>query len=177
MLIEGYKAEQAAIIRAAEDMCAAARTAPKTKGDDFLVTGIVTGEDLETLAVEMERISRESGAAFVARDAGNVRKSGAVVLIGVKNVRRGLSDLCQLCNFATCEECAAANGVCIYGPIDAGIAIGSAAAAAADRRVDSRVMFSAGQAARSLGWPEADLQMVFALPVSVSAKSPYFDRK
>ena len=58
-----------------------------------------------------------------------------------------------------------------------GIAIGSAAAAAADARVDNRVMFSVGRAARSLGLLGASVTLVLGIPLSVSGKSPFFDRK
>ena len=58
---------------------------------------------------------------------------------------------------------------------DLGIAIGSAAALAADFRIDSRVMFSVGQAVLDLNLlPECS--MVLALPLSVSRKSIFFDR-
>ena len=60
---------------------------------------------------------------------------------------------------------------------DVGIAIGSAAAAAADARVDNRVMFSVGRAARSLGLLGASVTLVLGIPLSVSGKSPFFDRK
>ena len=58
-----------------------------------------------------------------------------------------------------------------------GIAIGSAAAAAADARVDSRVMFSVGRAAKSLGLLGEKASLVLGLPLSISGKSPFFDRK
>ena len=51
------------------------------------------------------------------------------------------------------------------------------AAAAADARVDSRVMFSVGRAARSLGLLGASVTLVLGIPLSVSGKSPFFDRK
>ena len=51
------------------------------------------------------------------------------------------------------------------------------AAAAADARVDNRVMFSVGRAARSLGLLGASATLVLGIPLSVSGKSPFFDRK
>ena len=60
--------------------------------------------------------------------------------------------------------------------IDVGIAIGSACAMAADMRVDTRVMFSAGLAAQRLDWLKG-CKNVFAIPVSASSKNPFFDRK
>ena len=38
-------------------------------------------------------------------------------------------------------------------------------------------MFSVGKAAASLGLPGEKCQMVVGIPLSVSGKSPYFDRK
>ena len=61
--------------------------------------------------------------------------------------------------------------------MDLGIAIGSAVAAAADGRVDNRVLFSAGRAAMSLGLMGEDVRMVMAIPLSVKGKNPFFDRK
>jgi uncharacterized ferredoxin-like protein len=64
---------------------------------------------------------------------------------------------------------------CFFNANDLGIAIGSATSLAADFRVDSRVMFSVGQAVLSLNLlPECS--MVLALPLSVSGKSIFFDR-
>lgn len=56
--------------------------------------------------------------------------------------------------------------------IDVGIAIGSACATAADLRVDTRVMFSAGLAAQRLEWLKGCRQ-VMAIPVSASSKNPF----
>ena len=53
---------------------------------------------------------------------------------------------------------------------------GSACAMAADLRVDTRVMFSAGLAAQRLDWLKG-CKTVFAIPVSASSKNPFFDRK
>ena len=44
-------------------------------------------------------------------------------------------------------------------------------------RVDNRVMFSVGRAARSLGLLGASVTLVLGIPLSVSGKSPFFDRK
>ena len=176
MLYQSHDAEQAHLLATAQAMCAAARTAPKTKGQDYLETCIVTGDDLEPLAAKMEELSDAHNAAFLRRDAGNVRSSGAVVILGAKNVPHGLNGLCQYCGFADCAAASAAGAACVYTSMDLGIAIGSASAIAADNRVDSRVMFSAGRTALALGLLP-DCSMAIAIPLSVSGKSPYFDRK
>ena len=74
-------------------------------------------------------------------------------------------------------SCCGKAGLCAWDAMDVGIAIGSAAAAAADARVDNRVMFSVGRAARSLGLLGASVTLVLGIPLSVSGKSPFFDRK
>ena len=43
MIEKGNEAEKGAIKRVAEFMCASARTAPKAKGIDNIVTAIITG--------------------------------------------------------------------------------------------------------------------------------------
>lgn len=65
---------------------------------------------------------------------------------------------------------------CALNTVDVGIAVGSACAMAADLRVDTRVMFSAGLAAQRLDWLKG-CKTVFAIPVSASSKNPFFDRK
>ncbi|MGN1007301.1 MAG: DUF2148 domain-containing protein, partial [Aristaeellaceae bacterium] len=58
-----------------------------------------------------------------------------------------------------------------------GIALGSAAATAADLRMDSRILFSAGRAALEMGIMGENVRQIFGLPLSVTGKSPFFDRK
>ena len=177
MLYNSDDMEMRAALDAAARICAAARTAPKAKGIDRIHTLALTGEDKGAVAEEMERIGNSSGAGFFLRDADNVRAANALVLIGIAEGKRGLNALCGHCHYADCGECAANNGVCAFDPIDLGIALGSAAATAADCRVDSRILFSAGRAAQNLGLMGADVKMIHALPISISGKSPFFDRK
>lgn len=177
MKYTGKEMEQAAVLSAAQAMCAAARTAPKARGIDHLDSCVVTGEVLEALAQEMERLGEAFDYAFFLRDAKNVRASQAVVLIGAQYSQRGLDEGCALCRHHNCAECANQQGVCVYDPLDLGIAIGSAVSVAADARIDSRVMFSVGQAAVSLGLLAPAYRMVMGIPLSATKKSPYFDRK
>ena len=176
MIISSEQAEQAALMSCAEAMCAAARTAPKAKGVDHIVCCILTGEDMEALAREMERLSVELSYGFLARDAQNVRESQAVVLIGARYGQRGLGTGCSRCGFDGCAACAQAGAVCVYDPMDLGIALGAAAAVAAERHIDNRIMFSCGRAANALGLLEG-APLVMGIPLSVSGKSPFFDRK
>lgn len=177
MIEDSKTAETAAVMNVARQLCAAARTAPKACGVDHLSACILTEGNKEKLAAEMDRLSKVLERPFFSRDANNVRACQAVVLLGVSLEQRGLNEACQLCHNKNCDECAQNNGVCIYGPLDLGIALGSAVSIAADNRVDSRILFSAGQAARSLKVFPAEVGIVMAIPLSVSAKSPFFDRK
>lgn len=176
MVIHSCDAERDHLLETAKAMAAAARTAPKTKGVDFLETLILEGEDLERLAAAMDEAADESGLGFLHRDAGCVRKSGAVVLLGVGHHCRGMGRACNFCGLGDCAGCQAAGGACVFDPIDLGIALGSAVSIAADARVDSRIMMSAGLGAKKLGLLPEGTEIVFGIPLSISGKSPYFDR-
>lgn len=164
----------AAIDSALAAMAAAARTAPKGRGVDKLTIIALAGPELETLAAEMSRIGGAPGTAFFARDAACLRASRSLLLIGLDGAGRGVS-ACGFCGFADCAAMRAAGAVCAHGLADLGIAVGSAAALAADLRVDTRVMYSAGKAALALGLLPG-CTAAYGLPLSASGKSPYFDR-
>jgi uncharacterized ferredoxin-like protein len=172
-----YSAEKNAVIRAAEDMCAAARTAPKAKGTDYIWTAVLTDDDISALADKMRELSQESGMKFLLRDAGNVDSSDAVVLIGTKYDQRGLTEFCSLCGFAGCEKSREAGAVCVFDPMDLGIAIGSAVSVAMDRRIDNRIMFSAGKAAAAMGIFPPEVKCIMAVPLAAKGKNVFFDRK
>ena len=177
MIYRSDDIEMEAVLATARRMCAAARTAPKAKGIDRIETMILTGADKDKVADELERLSGPFQYKFFLRDAGNVRAAQALVLIGAREGQRGLNEGCRHCHFDNCADCAAKGGVCVYDPMDLGIAIGSAVAAAADGRVDNRVLFSAGRAAMSLKLMGEDGRMVMGIPLSVKGKNPFFDRK
>jgi len=177
MIIQSKKAEEQAVLNVAYAVCAAARTAPKACGIDHMDTAVLTGEDKTRVAGEMRRIGEGFGekGVFFIRDADNVDTSEAVVLVGVKYQPRGLNERCGLCGFADCPSCEAAGAVCVFTPLDLGIALGSAVSLAADSRVDNRIMFTIGKAAASLGLLE-EYKLIIGIPLSVSGKSPFFDR-
>lgn len=177
MIQYSKEAEESAILSVAQKMCAAARTAPKTKGEDYLVTCILTGKEKDELANMMEQLSQPLSYGFFCRDASNVRDSHAVVLLGIKNKVRNLNKGCGYCGFEDCSACAEAGGMCAYGPMDLGIAIGSAVTIAAEAGIDNRVMFSAGRSAMALGVLGEDVRDVIGIPLSAKGKSPYFDRR
>ncbi|MBR6539345.1 MAG: ferredoxin [Bacteroides sp.] len=161
------------VLNVARQMMTAARTAPKGKGIDVIEMALITDEALEMLSKKMQAIAEEKGLKFFLRDADNILQAECLIIIGTRECAQGLN--CGHCGYATCD--ARAKGVpCAINSVDVGIAIGSACAMAADLRVDTRVMFSAGIAAQELGWLP-DCKQVFAIPVSASSKNPFFDRK
>jgi uncharacterized ferredoxin-like protein len=177
LITKGEEMEQMGVEQVAALMCTAARTAPKGRGVDNLTTLVITGSDLQKLSAEMRKISEECGAPFFSRDAANVDASVAVVLLGQRLVPFNLP-ACGYCGFKDCKETVAANAACAISAGDLGIATLSAAAVAAQHHVDNRIMFTVGRAALNLGLFESDkITMAYGIPLSVSGKSPYFDRK
>jgi uncharacterized ferredoxin-like protein len=185
--IAARDAEREAVKMAAGLMAAAARTAPKARGLDSIETLILDGEDLEVLAKAMEAKVAEKGNKLpsFARDAKNVRNASAVLLIGVtgepKNPKVPLD--CGACGYSGCAEFMEgrkAEGedfhgpLCLFQVLDLGIALGSAAKTAGDLNIDTRIMYTIGAAARKLGLLNTEVIMGF--PLSVTGKSPYFDR-
>jgi uncharacterized ferredoxin-like protein len=177
MLIPSKTAEQHAILQVAELMVAAARTAPKGRGVDEIETCIVTGDDKDKMSAEMRKLSDElNGEGPFLRDAGNVDKSECVVLIATRSRPRGLT-FCSKCGKANCGEAVKAGIPCVFNSIDLGIALGSAASVAADHRIDNRIFYSAGEVAERLKIFSETATICFGIPLSVSGKSPYFDRE
>ena len=173
MILNERDARHEHILQVARQMMTAARTAPKGKGIDIIEVALITDEDIKLLSDKMIAMVEEHGMKFFLRDADNILSAECVVLIGTREQTQGLN--CGHCSFTTCDG--RTEGVpCALNSIDVGIAIGSACAMAADLRVDTRVMFSAGLAAQRLNWLK-DCKMVMAIPVSASSKNPFFDRK
>ena len=176
MLISGKELEQKGLEKAVESVAIAARTAPKGKGIDNLVTAVATEEIIERLRDRMYQIAQESGRAFFERDADNLKQTSYVLLLGTKIKQMGINP-CGYCGFDNCDKNKENSGVCAFNTGDLGIAIGSAVSKAADLRIDNRVMFSAGKAALDLGLLEEDVKIVYAIPLFVGGKNIYFDRK
>ena len=164
MILNERDARHEHILQVARQMMTAARTAPKGKGIDIIEVALITDEEIKQLSDTMIAMVEEHGMKFFLRDADNILSAEQT---------QGLN--CGHCGFTTCVG--RTEGVpCALNSIDVGIAIGSACAMAADLRVDTRVMFSAGLAAQRLNWLK-DCKMVMAIPVSASSKNPFFDRK
>lgn len=176
MIYREEKVRAEYVLNVAGAMMAAARTAPKGRGTDNLEICVAEGEELTALAATMRKIGTETGQEFFVRDAGNIELSSAVVLLGVKSRVRGLD--CSWCGYETCalKVSEAPRVPCVFDVTDLGIAVGSAVSVAADKRVDNRIMYSAGVAAIELGLlPEC--KIVYAIPLSCGGKNIYFDRK
>ena len=155
MLYDEKTCEDKAVLETAYRMCAAARTAPKARGIDYVQTMVVTGEEKEALAAEMDRLGALLGSPSFIRDAKNVRDSLMVVLIGTRFSQRGLN--CGYCGFSDCAACREAGATCAFDPMDQGIALGSAVSIAADNRIDNRIFYSAGRAAFTLKLLDEDV--------------------
>jgi len=160
----------------ANQMLIAARTAPKARGRDTLLLGKLSGDDLSILADKMIEIANRSGLKFFGRDAENIRNSQMVIVLATKIDPLQMSE-CGYCGHGNCAVKLEYPDVpCAFNTIDLGIAAGVAAGIAADHRVDSRIMFSAAQAVRELGLLNEPSGPALCIPLSVSSKSPYFDR-
>ncbi len=160
----------------AEEMCIAARTAPKTRGKDQLIFAIVKKETIGKLSERMKEIGTEKNISFFIRDAESIKKAPIVVLLGTKLESLNVPN-CGFCGYKDCAEREKTSAACALAAGDLGIALGSALSVAMDRRVDNRLMFSIGKAAIELGIFEADVKIVFGIPLSATGKNPFFDRK
>ena len=166
------------IRRAAEEMLVAARTAPKARGIDNLEMAFVEKEDIKKVSDVLKNISKEKGMPeFMERDAENILKAEMIVFIGTKISPVGISR-CNLCGFDGCEEKSKHSNIpCVFNTGDLGIAIGSAVSTALNFKVDNRVMYSAGMAALKMQILGPDTKIAYGIPLSVSSKNPFFDRK
>lgn len=179
MIYNSTEMEKEALFNTAARMCAAARTAPKAKGQDSIVTFVLTKTDKNRLADKMEEIGiqlfGEEKAAWYQRDAANVRNSQAVVLIGARKDYRHIAE-CGLCGFPDCHACREAGGVCGHLLVDLGIAVSSAVNIAAHDNVDNRIMWSIGKAAAEMEELERGVCWL-GIPLSISGKNIFFDRR
>ena len=185
--IEDKNAEMEGVLTVAKAMAVAARTAPKTRGDDAIETLIVYGDELNELADAMKRhgVHSKISEGF-ERDAGNVAKSQAVLLVGVSDLKPKKPDKaldCGGCGHVNCNgflkaEKSEGNDfpgpICMFQSIDLGIALSSACSVAARFHVDNRMMYTVGGPARKLAWMKS--QVIIGIPLSCSGKNIYFDR-
>ena len=174
MIINERDTRTERLFQVANDMMTASRTAPKGKGFDIIEVALLTTETIQQLSEAMQVYSEKTGLKFVLRDSANILHAEAIVLIGTKQQIHNLN--CGYCGFESCAEKLKFPEVpCSINSVDVGIAIGSACAVAADRRVDSRVMFSVGRVAQEMGLMPG-CSNIYGIPISCSSKSPFFDR-
>lgn len=165
------------LIAIANEMLVAARTAPKARGIDNLEIALADSQSIEMISQKMKEIGTEQDIPSFLRDAENILQSTVMILIGTKISTIGLK-MCGHCGFKNCEDKEKHPDVpCSFNTGDLGIAIGSAVGVAMDHRVDNRVMNSVGHAVRELGLMGKDVKIVYGIPLSSSAKNPFFDRK
>jgi uncharacterized ferredoxin-like protein len=65
----------------------------------------------------------------------------------------------------------------LVNSIDLGIAACSAAAIASNLHVDTRIMYSVGRSCLDLKLFTEDVKEALGIPLSITGKSPFFDRK
>ena len=176
MKFDSKTMEEQGVLDAARRICVAARTAPKGRGVDMLHTLTLTGKEKDELADEMLQIGKEKDVHIFERDSMGVRAAQAIVLLGTSIEPLGVPN-CGYCGYKDCEENRANNGICAFNTGDLGIAVGSAVSVIADSRVDTRVMFTAGKAALTMGLFGDEVKIAYGLPLSVTSKNPFFDRK
>jgi len=167
-----------AVYEVAKKMLIAARTAPKGRGRDTIVLAIVRRKEIEAISEKMKEMAKRDGVPqFFVRDAENILSSQVMLLCGTKIKSMDLL-YCSMCGFKNCKEKNKhPDHPCVFNTGDLGIAIGSAASIAMDNRVDNRIMYTVGQAAMEMGMLDPEVRIAYGIPLSVSAKNPFFDRK
>jgi uncharacterized ferredoxin-like protein len=165
-----------AIEKIAEEMCLAARTAPKGKGFDLLEIAIITNGEIAKLSAKMKEIGEKQSHPTFLRDSESIKCAAAIVLIGTKKQVIGLK-YCAFCGWPTCADAEKAGAVCALNTGDLGIAIGSAVSVAMDHRLDNRVMYSIGKAAIDMKLLGEEVEIAYGIPLSATGKNPFFDRK
>ncbi len=162
----------------AKSMLSAARTAPKGRGVDHLALAYVLKDTIHLLADKMDEMAQAGKAGdFFIRDANNIRSCEVLVLMGTSIAAQGIKG-CRLCGFADCDEKKLhTDHPCVFNTGDLGIAVGSAASVAMNHRVDNRIMYSVGMAARELNLLGSEIKIIYGIPLSITSKNPFFDRK
>lgn len=167
------------IIRAVELMAISAKTAPKSRGTDFVGIKIISGKEINDLADAMVEYGPTVNKENFKRDGENVRNSAAVLLLSLENPQvLGLN--CGACGEERCADLKPKEGpeftgpLCAWRLLDLGIALGSAVKTASMLNLDNRIMYRIGVVARKAGLMDGEI--VIGIPVSATGKSIYFDR-
>ena len=168
-------------------MAASAMTAPKAGGKDCLeIVALTDSDDLKKVADEMRKYAHNSSKEnYWHRDAANIETAQGVLLIGLAGPVTAGYD-CGGCGYSTCKEFEDSRDLkdfemgytgphCIMRMMDIGVALASAAKQASLFNVDNRVQQRVGATARALGYINCEVAM--GIPVSISGKSIFYDRK
>ena len=168
-------------------MAASAMTAPKAGGKDCLeIVALTDSEDLQRVADEMRKYAHNSSKEnYWHRDANNTENAQGLLLIGLAGPVTAGYD-CGGCGYSTCKEFEDSRELkdfemgytgphCIMRMMDIGVALASAAKQASLFNVDNRVQQRVGAAARALGY--IDCEVAMGIPVSITGKSIFYDRK
>ncbi len=182
MILREEELRREAVKLSAYLMSVSARTAPKSKGEDDIEIVYVDGEEKDRIAEEMIKIGKEKNISGFVRDGESLKKSEAILLIGVFGTKPVKLN-CGACGMS-CDELEKTEKVegkdfrgpnCAFKLIDLGIAIGSAVKLASVINVDNRIMYRIGTVARKLGYAKSDV--VMGIPLACTGKNPFFDRK
>jgi uncharacterized ferredoxin-like protein len=158
-------------------MLAAARTAPKGRGEDNTVLAMVEQPEIQRISNRMkEMVARLGLSGAFPRDAENILKAPVILLLGTRIKPMRLAK-CGMCGFANCDaKNEHPNIPCVFNTGDLGIAIGSAVSIATEHRIDNRIMYTVGQAVLEMELLGPEVKIAYAIPLSISSKNPFFDR-
>lgn len=158
-------------------MMIAARTAPKTRGQNHLSIAIAEKHDIEKISQKMLEIGQREQNEIFIRDAGNILQASYMLIVGAKIKAMGLQ-YCGLCGFSDCKAKEAfPQTPCVFNITDLGIAVSSAANTAAQLKADNRILYSAGMAVKEMNMLGEKIAAAFCIPITATSKNPFFDRK
>jgi uncharacterized ferredoxin-like protein len=169
---------ESSVCEVAKKMMMAARTAPKGRGIDNLVIGLIEKDEIKEVSDRIKELHKTKNLpGFFLRDSENILQADAIVVLGTKISSFGLTP-CGMCGFKNCgEKNKYPNHPCVMNTGDLGIAIGSAVSVAMDNRVDNRIMYTVGQAVLDMKILGNDVKIAYGIPLSATSKNPFFDRK
>ena len=167
-----------ALYQVAQKMMIAARTAPKGKGVDNVVISCADENLIARISDRMKELVEKKGWPHsFARDAQNILAAPYMLLLGTKISPMQLK-ICGMCGFENCDEKEKYPDIpCVFNTGDLGIAIGSAVSIAMDHRTDNRIMYTVGQVVKEMNLLGKEVKIIYGIPLSVSSKNPFFDRK
>ena len=161
---------------AANFMAIAARTAPKTRGKDNLLIKIFEKSELKNLAERMRETGKKTDRPQTfERDAECVLRSSCVLAVATTYAALGLN--CGFCGYTDCNKAETAGATCAYNSADLGIAVSSAVLTAGNFHIDNRIMYTIGYTVTECALLGKEVRMALGIPLSVTGKNIFFDRK